>query len=238
MTSITAVRDYRRRNLPHRLRGWRAEFYSRVGTPKGLVSNIGELRAVVLRHDRLVDLLLEHRELEYLTEYLRWVNLPDRFKAIFAHRPGWRTTADMIELCRLDPRLAPALEDLGVVCRHMVTDAGVAFLTDAFENLVELELMNYHASGTGVVAEAQTDTALGTEVETRETGVQSQPTANQYRTVATHTYAASFAITEHGIFSQLALGGTLWDRSVFSAINVTSGGGIEFTYTLTSNAGG
>ena len=93
-------------------------------------------------------------------------------------------------------------------------------------------------SGTGVVAEAVGDTALGTEVETRETGTQSEPAAAQYRTVATHTYAATFAITEHGVFSQLAVGGTLWDRSVFAAINVVNTDSIQFTYTLTSNSGG
>jgi hypothetical protein len=46
-------------------------------------------------------------------------------------------------------------------------------------------------------------------------------------------------VTEHGIFSQAATGGgTLWDRSVFSAINVVSGDSIQFTYTCTVSSGG
>ncbi len=128
-------------------------------------------------------------------------------------------------------------KDYGVVSRRVVTNAGVAFLVDAFQNLVEIELMNFHASGTGVVAENVTDTALGTEVATRTTGTQSEPASNQYRTVGTISYSGSFAITEHGIFSASSVG-TLWDRSVFAAVNVVSGDSIQFTYTLTVNAGG
>ena len=48
------------------------------------------------------------------------------------------------------------------------------------------------------------------------------------------TFDATAAIVEHGIFSQAATGGgTLLDRSVFSAINVASGDSIQFTYDLT-----
>jgi hypothetical protein len=97
--------------------------------------------------------------------------------------------------------------------------------------------MNYHASGTGTNAEAAGDTALQTEVASRQAGTQSEPAANQYRTVATITYAASFAITEHGLFSASS-NGTVLDRSVFAAINVVNGDGIQFTYTLTVNSGG
>lgn len=127
--------------------------------------------------------------------------------------------------------------DLGVVSRRVVTDAGVAFIAQAFTNTTEVENLNYHASGTGTNAENVTDTALQTEVATRATGTQSNPSAGVYRTVGTITYAGSFAITEHGILSA-ASAGTLLDRSVFSAVNVTSGEGIEFTYNLTFAAGG
>jgi hypothetical protein len=69
--------------------------------------------------------------------------------------------------------------------------------------------------GTGAVAENVTDTALGTQVETRATGTQVEgASANIYRTVATITATASRAITEHGVFSA-STGGTLLDRSVF-----------------------
>jgi hypothetical protein len=106
--------------------------------------------------------------------------------------------------------------------------------------------MNYHGCGTGTNAENATDTALQTESttalnpdSTRATGTRSQPAANQYRTVGTLTFDASAAVTEHGIFSQSATGGgTLWDRSQFSAINVASGDSIQFTYTCTVSSGG
>jgi hypothetical protein len=127
--------------------------------------------------------------------------------------------------------------DYGVVSRRLVTNAGVAFLVDAFQNLVEIENMNFHGSGTGSVAENVADTTLGTEVASRATGTQSEPASNQYRTVGTIAYSGTFAITEHGIFSASSAG-TLWDRSVFSAINVVSGDSIQFTYTLTVNSGG
>lgn len=136
--------------------------------------------------------------------------------------------------------------DYGVVSYRVVTDAGVAFLVDDWDaNGQDISTMNYHGVGTGTNAEAAGDTALQTESttalnpnSTRATGTRSQPAANQYRTVGTLTFDASAAITEHGILSQEATGGgTLWDRSVFSAINVASGDSIQATYTCTINSG-
>jgi hypothetical protein len=126
----------------------------------------------------------------------------------------------------------------GTVCRRVVTDAGVAFIVDDWDNsATDITNFNFHGSGTGVGAESATDTALGTEVESRATGTKSQPAANQLRTVGTVSYTASRAITEHGIFSASSVG-TLWDRSVFTAINVVNGDSITFTYTVTINSGG
>lgn len=137
--------------------------------------------------------------------------------------------------------------DFGVVSRRVVTDAGVAFLVDDWDNNgTDLTNLNYHGMGTGTNAENVSDTALQTESttalnpdSTRATGTRSQPAANQYRTTGTLTFDASAAITEHGIFSQAATGGgTLWDRSVFSAINVVSGDSIQAQYTCTVSSGG
>jgi hypothetical protein len=134
----------------------------------------------------------------------------------------------------------------GVVSRRVVTDAGVAFIVDAWSNTVELETMQYHGCGTGAVAEDVTDTALGTESttillvdSTRATGTPTQPTAPQLRSTATVTFDGAGAITEHGLFDQAATGGgVLFDRSVFAAINVISGDSISFEYTVTFSAGG
>lgn len=136
--------------------------------------------------------------------------------------------------------------DYGIVSRRVVTDAGVAFLVDDWDdNTTDLTTFNYHGCGTGTTAENASDTGLVTESttilnpdSTRATGTKSQPAANQLRSTGTVTFDGSGAITEHGIFSQAATGGgTLWDRSVFSAINVASGDSISFQYTCTINSG-
>jgi hypothetical protein len=137
-------------------------------------------------------------------------------------------------------------ENRGMLSTKFITDNGVTFLRDDFNNsATDITLMNFHGCGTGVAAENQTDTALGTESttalnpdSTRATGTRSVPATNQFRSVGTATFDAVAAITEHGILSQAATGGgTLWDRSVFTAINVASGDSIQFTYTLTLTAG-
>jgi hypothetical protein len=130
------------------------------------------------------------------------------------------------------------VKDYGTISRRVVTTAGVTALANAFLNTFEPEIFNYHATGTGTTAEAVGDTALVTETGTRVAGTQSSPSAGLYRTIATVSYGSSLAITEHGIFSQLAAGGTLWDRSVFAAINVINGDSVQYTYTLTITAGG
>jgi len=141
------------------------------------------------------------------------------------------------------------IEHLGLVSTRVITDAGVTFLRDDFNNNAQdITTMNFHGAGTGTTAEATTDTALVTECttalnpdSTRATGTRSVPAGNQFRTVGTLTFDVDAAVTEHGIFSQSATGGgTLWDRSKFSAINVVGANGdsIQFTYTLTLSSGG
>lgn len=139
------------------------------------------------------------------------------------------------------------IEHLGLISTHVVTDAGVAFLVDDWDNdAQDITTLHFHGCGTGTNAEAVGDTALQTESttalnpdNTRATGTESQPAANQLRTVGTLTFDNTAAVTEHGIFSQAATGGgTLWDRSTFSAINVASGDSIQFTYTCTVSSGG
>jgi hypothetical protein len=134
---------------------------------------------------------------------------------------------------------------------RVITTAGVNFLVADWDvNTAsatnDITTLKYHGCGTGTTAEATGDTALVTESttalnpdSTRPTGTQSHSTANILVSVGTATFDASAAITEHGLFSQAATGGgTLWDRSVFSAINVVSGDSIQFTYSCTVSAGG
>ena len=135
--------------------------------------------------------------------------------------------------------------DLGTIGTRVVTNAGIEFMVDDFDAggaTTDITLFNFHDSGTGVAAEAVTDTDLGTPAgpTTRATGTKSQPIASQFRSVGTIAYTSTLAITEHGIFNQAArgAGSILWDRSVFAAINVVNGDSIQFTYTLTVNSGG
>lgn len=136
-------------------------------------------------------------------------------------------------------------EDYGLASLRVVTDTGVGFIVDAFQNLVELENMKFHGIGTGTNAEAAGDTALQTELttqynpnNTRATGSTTESAANIYRTVGTNTVDASAAVTEHGILSQAATGGgVLLDRSVFSVINLANGDSLASTYDLTLSSG-
>ena len=145
-------------------------------------------------------------------------------------------------------KYAGFLEDFGCVGVKVITDDGVARIVDTFDNTVTDADQRYHGIGTGTIAENQTDTALGTELtteynpnSTRATGTFSQPSANISRSVATNTLdSGTPAVTEHGVFSQAATGGgTLLDRTVFSAINLVgaNGDGIQSTYSMTITAG-
>lgn len=128
--------------------------------------------------------------------------------------------------------------DFGLISTNLVTNNGVAALVDILQGSVAATNVKYHGSGTGNTAEAAGDSALVTEVETRATGTNAEgASANIYRSVGTQSYTATRAIVEHGIFLASSTG-TLFDRSVFSAINVINGDSIEWTYEVTFSAGG
>jgi len=137
-------------------------------------------------------------------------------------------------------RLVPRELELGVLSRKVVTDAGVAFMVDDwYDGSKDITNFNAHGNGTGTTAEAVGQTALVTETGTRAAGTKSKPTAPQIRSVATISQTGTAAITEHGLFDSTTVSGsTMWDRSVFSAINVVNGDSIQFTYTLTISSGG
>lgn len=141
-------------------------------------------------------------------------------------------------------------EDYGIVSRRLVTDAFVAAVVDALDSGVGFTLSNfkYHGIGTGTTAEAANQTALVTELTTeytgnaRATGTATQPSANIYTSTATNTLdSGTPALREHAVFTQSATGGgTMLDRSLFSAINLdgTAGDGLSSAYSLTLSSGG
>jgi hypothetical protein len=164
-------------------------------------------------------------------------NLPHRLRGWRAEVNAWLGVGVLPALTARVTRADGTVVDYGLLSRRFITTAGVTFLTNCFLNTAEPETINFHGMGTGAVAEAIADTALGAEVETRVAGTQSAFTANQYRTVATLTATAARVITEHGLFSAATVS-TLWDRSVFAAMNLAIGDSIQFTYTVTFTAGG
>ena len=137
--------------------------------------------------------------------------------------------------------------NLGLMSMRVVTDAGVGYIVDAFQNLVEAENMKYHGFGTGGAAEAVGNTGLTTELTTQYAVDSTRPTgttiegasANIFRTVATLSpdSGGTIAITEHGIFSASSAG-VLLDRSLFSAVNLVAGSdSLQVTYDLTFTSG-
>jgi len=132
------------------------------------------------------------------------------------------------------------VEDLGIISAHAVTDVFVQALIDALQApVVAFSTYKYHGSGESDTEEAATDTVLWLPTgEARDIGTQTEGSAsNIYKSVATHTYDGPFAITEHGLFNALT-GGTLMDRSTFTAIDVVATKSIEFTYQLLCESGG
>lgn len=139
------------------------------------------------------------------------------------------------------------VEDYGWAGWKLITTAGVNYLVDAWQNSVELESFKYHGIGTGSTAENIADTALVTELtteynpdSTRATGSLTEgASANIFRTVGTNTLDGTpgAALREHGVFSA-ASAGTLWDRTVYAAITLSSGDSLQSTYDMTATAGG
>jgi hypothetical protein len=138
------------------------------------------------------------------------------------------------------------VERKGVVSRKVITDAGVAYLVDAWGGTTEMENLRYHGLGTGTTAEAASQTALTTELttqyqtdNTRPTGTLAEAAANIFQTVGTATLDAGATIQEHGIFSQAATGGgTLWDRSLTGAQTLSASDSLQATYSMTATSGG
>jgi hypothetical protein len=172
------------------------------------------------------------------------------YKALTARLMGRFCGAVVLDSClalavRRQGRAAFAWQ--GIASRKVVTSAGVAFLVDAWQNIVELESMRFHGVGEGDtgpedVADTDLEAELTTEYapdNTRATGTLAEAAANIFRTVGTNAFDAPVALVEHGLFSSATVGaGVLWDRSVFAVINLGNGEALQSTYDLTVSAGG
>lgn len=118
----------------------------------------------------------------------------------------------------------------------ILTTTGKQWITDKIQEEpagATMPVMKWVAWGTGATAEAVGNTALATEAsEARSVGVLSQPAADTDRCVGTITATGTKTITECGRFNQLAVGGTMMVRSLFTGIPMVSGDRIEFTQDL------
>jgi len=125
-----------------------------------------------------------------------------------------------------------------IVRDKVVTTAYCTFL--ALMHQTETSVIGdfkYHDSGIGTGDEAIGDIGLGNPWGgARDIGTQIASGVT-YTSVATTTYNATKAITEHGLFSASS-GATLMDRSKFAAINVVDTNQIQWTYVITFTAGG
>jgi hypothetical protein len=118
----------------------------------------------------------------------------------------------------------------------MVVNAGKAIITNRLKNgSTGTTEPNFVAMGTGATAEAATQTALVTEVDsspTRPTGTSTQQTttttSDTYQVVGTITATTARAITEAGLFDATTAG-NMFMRAVFSVINLATGDSIQFT---------
>lgn len=144
--------------------------------------------------------------------------------------------------------------EFGLASLRLVTDSGVADITSRMAGTSAANIANFkfHGFGTGTTAEAATQTALVTELTTQYNPDSTRPTGSQasagtvgsatYTTVATLSpdSGGTIAVTEHAPLSQAATGGgTMLDRSVFSAVNlVASADSLQATYVLTLTSGG
>jgi len=140
------------------------------------------------------------------------------------------------------------VRNYGLASLGVVTTAGVNYIVaDIIGGANDSNLFKFHGIGTGTTAEAIGDTALVTELttqyqtdNTRPTGTQTTGgTSNVYRTVGTIVVDAAVSIAEHGVLTQAATGGgTLLDRSQFTALPLASGDTLQAQYDLSLPAGG
>jgi hypothetical protein len=129
------------------------------------------------------------------------------------------------------------VEDLGWLSGGKVT---TAFVSEEIDELVsttgtEYADFDFHEVGTGVTAEANTQTALITTTAiARATGT---PTDADpiYRNVGTITADTTETWQEHGVFNN-ATGAAMMDRSLTGGQSVASPDQVQYTYELTKNA--
>jgi len=121
-----------------------------------------------------------------------------------------------------------------------VVNDGLAIATNLLSGLGGT-VPTFCAAGVGTTAADVTDSdheseaSGGTPAYARDNGtptrVMTTVANDTLQVVGTNTFGASLAITEAGLFDAITAG-VLFARSVFSAVNVTAGGEIEWTWKI------
>jgi hypothetical protein len=123
---------------------------------------------------------------------------------------------------------------------NLVVSAGKAVAAGLLNTAVA-NAVKYIAIGTGAVAPAPGDTALGSEITTGGGARLLATTLNRVTTtvtndtaqwVVTFTFSTGFAVTESGLFDQLSLGGNMLARQTFTAINVVNTDSLTVTWRV------
>lgn len=112
----------------------------------------------------------------------------------------------------------------------LVTNAGKSIIVNRLKGTGTEP--NYIGIGTGSTAEALSQTALTTEVETRVAGTSSivttTTTNDTYSVVGTVTATATRALQECGLFDASSSGNMLM-RAVYSVVNLNTSDSIQLT---------
>ena len=124
---------------------------------------------------------------------------------------------------------------LAIIAGAIVVNGGKAIITNRI--LAGGTEPKFLAVGTGTTAEAATQTALVTEVESRVSGTSSQVTTtttnDTYQVVGTISVTATRAFTESGLFDVItSASGNMLCRAVFAAINLVSGDSLQVTWRV------
>lgn len=117
-----------------------------------------------------------------------------------------------------------------------LTTAGREWVIDKVQSVAPNTnaVMGWIAWGTTNTAENVADTALAVEAsEARAVAVQTQPTTTTDRAVGTITANGTKTIVEVGRFNQLAVGGVMLQRHIFTGIPLLVNDAITFTLDLT-----
>jgi len=117
--------------------------------------------------------------------------------------------------------------------KNVVVTVGKAYMATWLATATQSDyFMKYVGLGTGTSAASASDTALQTELSTREVGTLSA-TSNVWESVS--NFAAGIntgSITEAGIFSASS-GGTMLARQVFTAIPKGASDSLQVTWQIT-----